>query len=758
MSSVRIRGARLVVALTAFLVYAAVAGLNAGQASAGTWEDLAWMYQPSEIVDVHLTLTEDQKALLDSDDPLRDWVGDVGFWMTGSGGRAFGSSDTPWRIEAKLKGHSTFRFLDGKAAFNLKFPSATRPDGLKRMTLNNMVKDPTYMRETLSYDVFRASGIPAPRTGHARLWINDEYYGLYLNLEKWNDQSLEHWFPNTQHLYEAARTQDILRSGDDLKTDFEVDEGDEEDWSDLESLSAAVRTGEWAVIQSHLADPEGAIKYLAAEWYLGHWDGYSWSRRNYYLHSDASGLFSFLPWGTDLTLRPPFRDNYDLFFPLTAATDGWNRPDGAAAVVDACFADPACSDEFIHQLQVVRQAAAGLDLEAAVADLTAELTPLIVTDPRKEVTMQFVQKWQAKTIPYLDAQASRAEELLRTHPLTMHSPAITAAPQAVTTATDATFEFGAGLDETQGVTGFQCRLDGGAFSSCAPPVAYSGLTAGEHSFEVRAVNDGNTPSPVTPHAWTINPPQNTLSVIKVGDGSGTVSADPEGPDYEVGTEVTLTATADAGSVFEGWSGCDSVNIDGDCVVVTTGEVKIVTAAFALIAPPPKYTLTINEIGDGSGTVSAEPEGPEYDAGTGVTLTATPAAGSTFAGWSGCDSVTIGGECAITMDAAETVTAEFSLPKAVITATIPASPANNNNPKIKGTLPSGGTLDTVKIYANGSCSGKAAAKRAPAKFTGAGIPITVPDNSTTTITATVNLNGSATPCSDPFTYVEDSTAP
>jgi len=98
------------------------------------------------------------------------------------------------------------------------------------------------------------------------------------------------------------------------------------------------------------------------------------------------------------------------------------------------------------------------------------------------------------------------------------------------------------------------------------------------------------------------------------------------------------------------------------------------------------------------------------------------------------------------------------PRPVITATIPSSPANNNSPKVKGTLPSGGTLSNVKIYTNGNCSGTPAANRTPEKFTGSGIAISVPDNATTTFTATVRLNGATTPCSDPFTYVEDSTAP
>src|SRR5690606_2047107 len=117
-----------------------------------------------------------------------------------------------WQIEVKLKGNSTFRDLNGKAAFNFKFASGSRPDGLKRMTLNNMIKDGTYIRETSAYRVFHAVGLPAYRTGYAQVWINDVYYGVYVNLEKYTDQSLEHLFPGveTGHLYENASGNDIV--------------------------------------------------------------------------------------------------------------------------------------------------------------------------------------------------------------------------------------------------------------------------------------------------------------------------------------------------------------------------------------------------------------------------------------------------------------------------------------------------------------------------------------------------------------------
>jgi predicted lipoprotein with Yx(FWY)xxD motif len=79
--------------------------------------------------------------------------------------------------------------------------------------------------------------------------------------------------------------------------------------------------------------------------------------------------------------------------------------------------------------------------------------------------------------------------------------------------------------------------------------------------------------------------------------------------------------------------------------------------------PTQYTLTVNTSGAGTGTVQSSPAGIEacsgscsqaFDEGTGVTLTATPGAYSTFTGWSGggCSGtgtchVTVGGDTAVT---------------------------------------------------------------------------------------------------------------
>ena len=79
----------------------------------------------------------------------------------------------------------------------------------------------------------------------------------------------------------------------------------------------------------------------------------------------------------------------------------------------------------------------------------------------------------------------------------------------------------------------------------------------------------------------------TLTVTKTGAGSGTVTSDSAGINcgedcnevYNEGTAVTLTATPDAGSTFEGWSGDTS---DGQ---VTMDADKNITAVFTVTGTP-----------------------------------------------------------------------------------------------------------------------------------------------------------------------------
>src|SRR5207237_711037 len=184
---------------------------------------------------------------------------------------------------------------------------------------------------------------------------------------------------------------------------------------------------------------------------------------------------------------------------------------------------------------------------------------------------------------------------------------------------------------------------------------------------------------------TFTPQGVALTVMKAGTGSGAVTSSETPPkidceatcgaasaSYDSGTVVTLTAAPATGSTFGSWTGCDTVS--GSTCTVTMNASRSVTATFNTKA----VTLTVSKAGTGSGAVTSSESPPQidceatcvtasapYDSGATVTLTAAPASGSTFAGWSGCDTVS-GSTCTVTMNAVRSVTATFNAQRFTLT--------------------------------------------------------------------------------------------
>jgi uncharacterized membrane protein len=92
----------------------------------------------------------------------------------------------------------------------------------------------------------------------------------------------------------------------------------------------------------------------------------------------------------------------------------------------------------------------------------------------------------------------------------------------------------------------------------------------------------------------------------------------------------------------------------------------------------------------------------------------------------------------------------------ITATAPASPANDNAPRAKGIAETG---STVRLYTSSDCLGTPAATGTAAEFASQGLALSVANDTTTSYRASAaDLAGNRSGCSAPVIYAEDSTAP
>lgn len=150
------------------------------------------------------------------------------------------------------------------------------------------------------------------------------------------------------------------------------------------------------------------------------------------------------------------------------------------------------------------------------------------------------------------------------------------------------------------------------------------------------------------------PPPPVTCTLNAGispSGGGSVS--PASGEYEEGTEVTVTATPASGYTFDYWGGDASGSVAA--TTITMDSDKSVTAHFAIVKAT-TYSLSASVRPSGGGSVS--PAEGEYEEGSEVTVTATPASDYTFYYWSGDASGSVA-NTTITMDSDKSITAHFA---------------------------------------------------------------------------------------------------
>jgi hypothetical protein len=350
----------------------AVVAIGIGAPSASAADEAAALYNASTVWVIHLTLPKTSEEKLEAE-PDEYQPGEFSIAATGGTPGSEGAFSTPVKTEVRLKGSASFQDLTGKAAFKLKFKKGERPFGLKKMTLNNMIEDVSMTHETLAYEVAREAGVPAPRTGFADVYVNGHDYGMHLNLETYDDQSLERIFgvpfeAKTQHLYEGEDGIDLI-PGDAYS--FQIDEGEEGHVGDLDDIDALIEavngsgSEPWATRVAPFAELTEMTRMWAMEKYVGQWDGYAgqvepYEPNNYYLYDDTHGLFRMLPSGMD----EAFMEEHHLPF------------EGPAGVMfTKCIGDAACTALYWHSLSTVLATAKGLGLPARASALDAMLAP-----------------------------------------------------------------------------------------------------------------------------------------------------------------------------------------------------------------------------------------------------------------------------------------------------------------------------------------------------------------------------------------------
>lgn len=208
----------------------------------------------------------------------------------------------------KYKGNSSYNNQGSKKPFRIdlaEYVDDQAHDGLKKIVLNNGFKDPTMLREKIMLDYLNQHGVSAPRCAFARLYVNNEYRGLYTVVEDVNKTFLSDRFGNKGgNLFKGDPRGTLTWKGaapDLYYADYELKTNESENnWSDLVELLDKINNtpaSQLGTVLSGYLNTESWYRYWASHNLFVNLDSYVGSGHNYFLyHNTDTDRFEWITW------------------------------------------------------------------------------------------------------------------------------------------------------------------------------------------------------------------------------------------------------------------------------------------------------------------------------------------------------------------------------------------------------------------------------------------------------------------------------
>jgi hypothetical protein len=272
-----------------------------------------WIFSDQSLPEIYIQIASDS---LDQLLQEQNWYSDHEYPATFIFLRE-GVADTVQQIGFRIRGNTSRASAKKsfKVSFNT-FQAGRQYNGLDKLNLNGEHNDPSIIRSKLSWDIFGKLGFTAPRANHVKLFINGEYYGLYINVEHIDDEFIQKNFLSDEgNLYkclypadltyrgrqvEAYKFEDNGRRIYDLKTNEEAD-----DYNDLANFIIFLNTSSDSQFENEIEDyinVDGVLRWMAVDILTANWDNYWFLKNNFYLYYDpATQRFEFIPYDYDNT-------------------------------------------------------------------------------------------------------------------------------------------------------------------------------------------------------------------------------------------------------------------------------------------------------------------------------------------------------------------------------------------------------------------------------------------------------------------------
>jgi spore coat protein CotH len=187
--------------------------------------------------------------------------------------------------------------------------------GMRALVLDNLITDPSMIRERVAMSFLRRLGVPAPREVHANLFVNGQLYGVYAIIEPVDIVFVQRWLgENGGALYEFHWLTEYFGTflGEDLDLYpplFEPRSQETRSIFDLfDPIRELFRTINQApseafrdAVNARL-DLDSTLRLIAGESFLAEWDGilgYAGMNNLYLYRPETSAQARLFPWDAD---------------------------------------------------------------------------------------------------------------------------------------------------------------------------------------------------------------------------------------------------------------------------------------------------------------------------------------------------------------------------------------------------------------------------------------------------------------------------
>ena len=211
-------------------------------------------------------------------------------------------------VGVKYKGNSTYNPNQTKNPFHIELDTYKEHDydGYTDIKLSNVAKDPSFLREVLSYQILRQY-MAAPLSNFANVYVNGTLIGLYSNSEAISKKFVNNRFGSKSNTFVKCNPingagpgsndfPNLVYLGDnstayDQAYELKSDEG----WDELIDLCDTLANDLNDIEQ--ILDVDKAIWMLAFNNVFVNLDSYSGGfKQNYYLYRDDYGRFASIVW------------------------------------------------------------------------------------------------------------------------------------------------------------------------------------------------------------------------------------------------------------------------------------------------------------------------------------------------------------------------------------------------------------------------------------------------------------------------------